>query len=61
MNAQKAYNQSKPEKWVQTPIHERLHLFDEVRENMNVYADDLAKADGKMKNELMSHCRHFQT
>ena len=53
MTAQEAYNQLKPEKWAQTPVHERLHLLEEVRENMKEYAEDLAKADAKMKNELM--------
>lgn len=53
MTAQEAYNQLKPEEWAKTPIHERLHLLEEVRENMKVFAEDLAKADAKMKNDLM--------
>ena len=54
MNAQSAYSQLKPEEWATTSIHERLHLLEEVRENLKEYADELATADSKMKNGLMS-------
>jgi acyl-CoA reductase-like NAD-dependent aldehyde dehydrogenase len=53
MNAKQAVDQLKPEEWAATPAIERLHLLEEVRENMKTYADELAAADAKMKNDIM--------
>jgi acyl-CoA reductase-like NAD-dependent aldehyde dehydrogenase len=53
MNAKQAVDHLKPEEWAATPAIERLHLLEEVRENMKAYADELAAADAKMKNDLM--------
>ncbi len=53
MTAQEAFNHLDPEKWAKTPAHERLHLLEEVRSNLKKHAEELAKADTKMKNELM--------
>jgi acyl-CoA reductase-like NAD-dependent aldehyde dehydrogenase len=53
MTAQEALNQLDPQKWANTSAPERLHLLEEVRNRMKTYADDLAKADGDMKNNIM--------
>ncbi|WP_251359160.1 aldehyde dehydrogenase family protein [Kangiella sp. TOML190] len=53
MKAQEAFNQLDPQKWANTSIPERLSLLEQVRDNLKIYADDLAVLDGKMKNELM--------
>jgi acyl-CoA reductase-like NAD-dependent aldehyde dehydrogenase len=53
MNATQAIDQLKPEKWAATSAAERLHLLEEVRENMKTYADELAASDTQMKNGLM--------
>lgn len=53
MKAQEAFNQLDPHGWANTSIPERLHLLEEVRERMKNYANDLATADGDMKNNLM--------
>ena len=53
MNAKEAIDQLQPQKWAATPATERLHLLEEVRENMKTYADELAASDAKMKNDLM--------
>ena len=34
MNAKEAIDRLKPEEWAATPAIERLHLLEEVRENM---------------------------
>ncbi len=53
MTAQEAFNQLDPQGWAGTPLHERLHLLEEVRSNLKKYAEELAVADTKMKNDLM--------
>ncbi len=53
MKAKEAVDRLDPQKWAATPALERLHLLEEVRENMKTYADELAAADAKMKNDLM--------
>ena len=54
MNAKEAIDRLDPAKWAATAAAERLHLLEEVRENMKTYADELAASDAKMKNDLMS-------
>lgn len=53
MNASKAVDQLNPSKWTKTPPSERLRLLKEVRTNIRKYADELAVADGKMKNTIL--------
>jgi acyl-CoA reductase-like NAD-dependent aldehyde dehydrogenase len=53
LNAKQAIDQLKPEEWAATSALERLHLLEQVRENMKTYAGELAAADAKMKNDLM--------
>ena len=53
MNATQAIDQLDPQKWAATPAAERLHLLEEVRDNMKEFAGELAAADARMKNELM--------
>ena len=53
MTAQEAYNSLAPQKWASTSAAERLHLLEEVRNNLKTHAKELAKADNDMKNNLM--------
>jgi hypothetical protein len=53
MKAKEAIDQLNPKKWASTSAAERLHLLEEVRENMKTYAEELAASDGNMKNGLM--------
>jgi hypothetical protein len=53
MNAKEAIDQLNPQKWTATSAVERLHLLEEVRENMKTYADELAASDTRMKNGIM--------
>ena len=53
MTAQEALDHLNSEGWASTPIHQRLHLLEEVRDNLKKYAGELAAADSKMKNGLM--------
>ncbi len=53
MNAKEAVDRLEPQRWASTPPEERLHLLEEVRERMKQYADELAAADSRMKNDLM--------
>lgn len=53
MEAKEAVDSLKPEEWAKTPPAERLHLLEEVRENMKLHAEELAASDSKMKNDLM--------
>ena len=53
MNARDAIDQLDPLKWANTPPAERLHLLEQVRENMKRYGDELAAADSKMKNDIL--------
>ena len=60
MNAKEAVDRLDPQKWAATPAIERLHLLEEVRENMKTYADELAVADGRMKNDRMGEALFSQ-
>ena len=60
MNAKEAVDRLDPQKWAATPAIERLHLLEEVRENMKTYADELAAADAKMKNDRMGEALFSQ-
>ena len=53
MNAKETIDQLKPEAWATTTAAQRLHLLEEVRENMKAHAEELAASDSKMKNDLM--------
>ena len=53
MTAQEAYDYLDPQGWASTSIPDKLQLLEEVRANLKVYAEELAAADTKMKNDLM--------
>jgi acyl-CoA reductase-like NAD-dependent aldehyde dehydrogenase len=53
MDAKEAIDQLHPQRWAATPAAERLHLLEEVRDNIKEYADELAAEDARMKNGLM--------
>ena len=53
MKATEAIDRLNPDQWASTPIHERLHLLEEVRENMKRHAGELGASDTKMKNGQM--------
>ena len=53
MKAKDAIDKLDPQKWAKTPPAERLHLLEEVRDNMKRYGDELAAADSKMKNDIL--------
>jgi acyl-CoA reductase-like NAD-dependent aldehyde dehydrogenase len=53
MNAKEAFEQLNLKKWANTSIHERLHLLEEVRDNLKKHARELATADSNMKNGRM--------
>lgn len=53
MNATQALDQLNPTKWTKTTPTERLRLLKEVRNNISQYADELAVADGNMKNRIL--------
>jgi acyl-CoA reductase-like NAD-dependent aldehyde dehydrogenase len=53
MKAKQAIDNLDPQKWAATSVAERLHLLEEVRENMKTYADELAASDTRMKNGIM--------
>ncbi|MEM1321186.1 MAG: aldehyde dehydrogenase family protein [Bacteroidota bacterium] len=53
MTAQEAYQHLDPQQWANTSIHERLYLLEKVRSNLGKYAEELAAADTKMKNDIM--------
>jgi len=41
------------EQWKNTPIEQRLNLLYQVRENIKIYAAELAQSDLEMKNKLL--------
>jgi acyl-CoA reductase-like NAD-dependent aldehyde dehydrogenase len=43
----------RPESWAKTPIKERLRLLRQIQHNMMQYADELAAAEGNMKNTIL--------
>ncbi len=53
MKAKEAIDWLDPQKWTQTTPAERLHLLEQVRENMKRFGDALADSDTRMKNGLM--------
>lgn len=53
MIAKEAIDHLNPQKWAKTSPAERLHLLEEVRDNIKTYADDLAASDSKMKNDIL--------
>ena len=53
MNAAEAIDRLEPTRWASVSPAERLHLLEEVRGRMREFADELAAADTKMKNDLM--------
>ena len=53
MKSKEAIDQLDNQKWAATSPAERLHLLEEVRENMKKYGQELAASDTKMKNGLM--------
>ena len=61
MKGAQAIDQLDPQKWATTTVVERLHLLEEVRENMKTYAEELAASDTKMKNGIMGEDLFFET
>jgi acyl-CoA reductase-like NAD-dependent aldehyde dehydrogenase len=53
MNAKQAIDHLDPQKWAATPAEQRLRLLEEVRDNIKKFAEELAGADTRMKNDLM--------
>jgi len=53
MKPQEAIAALQPESWAKTPIKERLRLLRQIQHNMMQYADELAAADGNMKNTTL--------
>ncbi len=53
MKANEAIDHLDPERWAATPPAERLHLLEQVRDNLKRYGDELAVSDTQMKNGLM--------
>ena len=53
MKSKEAIDHLDPQRWAETPAEERLHLLEQVRENLKRYGDELAASDTKMKNDLL--------
>jgi len=53
MKAQDAFNTLKPDNWAAASLKERLAILKQVQANMMHFADELAAADGQMKNGLV--------
>ena len=53
MNAKQAIDHLDPQTWAQTPATQRLSLLEEVRQNMQKFAEDLGQAETQMKNKLI--------
>ena len=53
MTAQEAFDYLDPQAWATTSAVEKLSLIEEVQKNLSKYADQLADADIKMKNDLI--------
>ena len=53
MDARQAIDRLDPQKWAQTTPAQRLHLLEEVRENMKQHRHALAASDTAMKNDRM--------
>ena len=55
MKAKEAIDRLDPEKWAATTAAERLHLLEEVRENMKTYADELARGAPPPQDDDQEH------
>ncbi len=53
MKAQEAFSTLRPESWAKTPIKERLALLRRLQHNMMQYAEEMASAEGTMKNSIV--------
>ncbi|MFC8432480.1 aldehyde dehydrogenase family protein [Streptomyces sp. NPDC057253] len=53
MHASKALETLKPDVWAATSLKQRLQLLEQVQRNMAQYAEELAEADGTMKDGLV--------
>lgn len=53
MKSAEAIDRLNPQKWAETLTVERLHLLEEVRENLKTYGQELAAADAQMKNDII--------
>ena len=53
MKTAEAIASLQPERWAQTPPLERLHLLEQIRENIKVHQDRLRQTDAEMKNALI--------
>ncbi|MEM9274562.1 MAG: aldehyde dehydrogenase family protein [Cyanobacteria bacterium P01_F01_bin.143] len=60
MKATEAIANLNPQKWSKASAIERLHLLEEVRENLKNYGQDLATADARMKNDIMGEALFSQ-
>lgn len=52
-SAIEAIERLKPEVWATTSAYEKLELLYAIQENLTLYAEDLAKSDADMKNNLL--------
>ncbi len=59
MKAQEAFDQLDPQKWSQTSIEQRLQILKQIQDNMEKYGDELAQADGDMKNGIIGDELYF--
>lgn len=57
--AQEAFDHLKPSEWAETSIEKRLELLKKIQDNMEKYGDELAEADGKMKNGIIGDELYF--
>lgn len=53
MKAKEAFNTLKPDVWAETSIDDRLTILKQIQDNMEEFGDELAEADGKMKNDII--------
>ncbi|GGN39503.1 aldehyde dehydrogenase family protein [Streptomyces fuscichromogenes] len=53
MHATNALQTLKPDAWAATSLEKRLKLLDQIQRNMAQYAEQLAEADGTMKDGLV--------
>jgi len=53
MKAKEAIDRLDPQRWAATPPAERLHLLEQVRENLQRFGDELGASDARMKNDLI--------
>lgn len=53
MTAQQAFDYLDPQAWASISAVEKLSLIEEVQQNLSKYADELAAADIRMKNDFI--------